>query len=179
MTSVIACGDGSKTTFEFMPDMMDQVSVKAQEASMRTPPPGTIPGGFDPYPYTADQGDLAGLELKNPLERTKETILRGQTVYNNTCIVCHGSKGDGNGSIVPKFPRPPAVTSAKVTDWSDGRIYHVITRGQNLMGPYATQIPPEDRWAVAHYVRALGRAAHPTQADIDALKKALNEGTYP
>ena len=110
---------------------------------------------------------------------TKENILRGQTVFNNTCTVCHGPKGDGNGSIVPKFPRPPAVTSAKVTDWPDGRIFHVMTRGQNLMGSYASQIPPGDRWAAVHYVRALQRAAHPTKDDIEALKKALKEKTYP
>ena len=179
LTGIIACSDPSKPTFEYMPDMMDQPAVKAQEAPMRTPPPGTIPRDFTPYPYGADQGDLAGIELKNPLLLTKENILRGQTVFNNTCTVCHGPKGDGNGSIVPKFPRPPAVTSAKVTDWPDGRIFHVMTRGQNLMGSYASQIPPGDRWAAVHYVRALQRAAHPTKDDIEALKKALKEKTYP
>jgi mono/diheme cytochrome c family protein len=34
------------------------------------------------------------------------------------------------------------------------------------MPSYASQILPEDRWAVIHYVRVLQRAAHPTAADL-------------
>ncbi|MBI2339619.1 MAG: cytochrome c [Deltaproteobacteria bacterium] len=178
-SGVAACSDRSKPTFEFMPNMMDSPAVKAYEEPMRLPPEGAIPRGFAPYPYSVGEGETAGLELKNPLPFTKENIMKGQKVYNNTCIVCHGAKGDGNGSIVPKFPRPPALTSDKVANWPDGRIFHVITRGQNLMGSYASQIPPDDRWAAIHYVRALRRAAHPTGEDVEALKKELREGTYP
>ena len=42
----------------------------------------------------------------------------------------------------------------------------MITRGQNLMPNYASQILPEDRWAVIHYVRALERAANPLPQDL-------------
>jgi mono/diheme cytochrome c family protein len=84
------------------------------------------------------------------------------------CVVCHGPKGDGQGYIVPKFPMPPSLYSPKVTNWPDGRIYHVITHGQNLMPSYASQILPEDRWAVIHYVRALERAANPLPQDLAA-----------
>ncbi|HZE19942.1 MAG TPA: cytochrome c, partial [Candidatus Angelobacter sp.] len=67
-----------------------------------------------------------------------------------------------------KFPMPPSLLSEKVSGWPDGRIYHVITRGQNLMPSYSSQILPEDRWAVIHYVRALERAAHPLPQDLRA-----------
>ena len=36
--------------------------------------------------------------------------------------------------------------------------FYVITHGQNLMQTYATQVSPEDRWAVVHYIRALQRS---------------------
>jgi mono/diheme cytochrome c family protein len=63
---------------------------------------------------------------------------------------------------------PPSLLSEKVRAWPDSRIFHIITRGQNLMPSYASQILPEDRWAAVHYVRALQRAAHPTAADLAA-----------
>jgi mono/diheme cytochrome c family protein len=63
---------------------------------------------------------------------------------------------------------PPSLLSPKVSGWPDGRIFHTVTRGQNLMPSYASQILPEDRWAVILYVRALERAAHPGVQDLKA-----------
>jgi mono/diheme cytochrome c family protein len=174
--SVTACRDHRKPTWEYMPNMVDSPAVKAQKEPMRVPPEGTTPVGFERYPYKVEEGDLAGQQLKNPLARTRESFLRGQKMFNTYCIVCHGPKGEGDGSIIPKFPRPPTLLSDKVREWSDGRIYHVVTKGQNLMPSYATQIKPEDRWAIIHYVRAIQRATKPTVEDIGAAKKRLSEG---
>jgi mono/diheme cytochrome c family protein len=67
---------------------------------------------------------------------------------------------------------PPVLFSDKVVNWTDGRLYHTITMGQGLMPSYATQILPEQRWAIVHYVRALQRAARPTAADLAAAKSS-------
>ena len=175
-----ACGaGGNKTAWEYMPDMTNSPAVKAQEEPMRLPPAETLPQNYEVYPYGVDQGELAGSQLSNPLEMTQTSLQRGQTVYNNMCIVCHGSKGSGEGSIVPKFPRSPSLLSDKVRDWREGRIYHAVMKGQNLTGSYASQVAPQDRWAVIQYVRALQRAAKPTPQDVEAFKKALKERTYP
>ena len=39
--------------------------------------------------------------------------------------------------------------------YPDGKLYHVITYGQGLMGGYGASIPVRDRWAIVAYVRAL------------------------
>jgi len=36
-----------------------------------------------------------------------------------------------------------------------GRLFAVITEGYGSMPSYASEIPPEDRWAIVAYVRAL------------------------
>ncbi|MFO1519104.1 MAG: cytochrome c [bacterium] len=172
-----ACGGPKeKPPWEYMPNMVDTPAVKAQREPMRVPPAGTFPIGYQPYPYAKDQGDLAGAQLSNPLPVTKEVLLSGQKLFNTYCIVCHGERGKGDGYIVPKFPRPPTLQSDKVRDWSDGRIFHVITMGQNLMPSYATQIQSQDRWAIIRYLRVLQRAEKPTAQDVEELKKALKEG---
>ena len=150
----------------YMPDMVYSPAYKAQsEGSMRMPVKGTVPRNFESYPYF-DNPEEAGRALKNPLKPTESVLKRGQHLFNTYCIVCHGPAGEGDGTIVPKFPRPPSLQSDKVRTWSDGRMYHVMTAGQNLMPSYASQIAPGDRWAVIQYVRALQRSKHPTPNDL-------------
>lgn len=163
-----------ETALEYMPDMAYGPRVAAQsedplrtgQSIMRNPVEGTVPADYTPYRYAIGDSLQAQLELVNPLPRTLETLGRGRAVYGNICIVCHGPEGDGDGSIVPPFPAPATLHSDKVRDWPDGRIFHVITRGQNVMPAYASQILPEDRWAVIHYVRALQRSRHPLPSDL-------------
>ncbi len=165
-----------ETALEYMPDMAYGPRVAAQHEDplrpglsvMRNPVEGTVPVGYTPYRYGVGDSLLAQTELQNPLPRTPETLARGQKVYMTTCVVCHGPEGDGKGYIVPPFPTPPTLHSDKVRNWPDGRIFHVITRGQNLMPSYASQILPEDRWAAIHYVRALERSHHPLPGDLPA-----------
>jgi len=149
-----------------MPDMVYSPAFKAQkEGSMMMPVEGTVPRDYQPYAYK-NNPELAGKELKNPLRPTETNLKRGKFVFNTYCITCHGPAGEGDGSVVPKFPRPPSLQSDKVRTWPDGRIYHVITMGQNLMPSYASQISPGDRWAAIHYVRVLQRSKHPTAEDL-------------
>jgi len=157
----------SQPNFIYMPDMYYAPSLKAQEeGAMRAPVAGTVPRDFVPYDFSVDNNEDLGKRLTNPLARTKANLLRGQKVYNTYCIVCHGQYGEGDGYVVPKYPRPPSLQSEKITQWPDGRIFHVITAGQNIMPSYSTQIDQQDRWAVVHYVRALQRAKNPTTEDI-------------
>lgn len=162
----VGCGKHEKPNFTYMPDMAFSPAKSAQEeGAMRVPPEGTVPRGYERYRYDKDP-ERAGRELKNPLRRTRANLLRGQKLFNIYCIVCHGKGGQGDGTIIPKFPRPPSLLSNKVRNWPDGRIYHVITKGQNIMPSYATQVDPQDRWAIIHYVRVLQRAAKPTAEDL-------------
>jgi mono/diheme cytochrome c family protein len=168
------CGTKKQPTMEFMPDMSYGPRLAAQREDplrpgqpvMRNPVPGTVPRGYTPYRFAQADTAEAMAALTNPLPRTADVLGRGQRVYMTYCVVCHGPKGDGQGYIVPKFPMPPALFSDKVRNWPDGRIFHIITRGQNLMPSYASQILPEDRWAAIHYVRALQRAARPNPQDV-------------
>ncbi|MCC6546068.1 cytochrome c [Candidatus Sumerlaeota bacterium] len=172
---------------EWMPDMYRNQAVKPQEESdffktgsgMLMPPKDTVPVGFTRYPYRITEGVKAGDELVNPLPRTREVLEIGRKYFDIHCIVCHGPVGSGDGlATLAKrengMPVPPQLYSEKIrTTWKDGQIYHTITMGQGQMPPYASRIEPIHRWAIVHYVRALGEAAAPTEAD---LKLAESKG---
>lgn len=180
----VACV-GKHPAWEYMPDMVDSAAVKAyrndrlrgNEPSVRPPVPGTIPRGFTPYKWAAGfaGAEQAAKALHNPLPRSVAVLAKGQVKYNTYCAPCHGATGQGDGGVVPKFPRPPSLTSDKVVEWTDGHVFHVITRGQNIMPGYASQVAPEERWAIVHYMRALQRAAHPTADDFKDVQRAASQ----
>jgi len=158
----------SSPNFIYMPDMVYSPAVKAQTGQMRMPVPGTVDRNQEIYHFLTPEE--AGANLKNPLPRTQAVLLRGQAMFNTYCIVCHGPNGEGDGFVVPKIPRPPSLQSDKIIKYPDGSIYHIITRGQNIMPSYASQIVSNDRWAIIHYLRALQRSKHPTPEDVKAFQ---------
>lgn len=172
----------SKPTFEYMPDMIDSPAIKGQEYNERLPdhrgmllpPEGSVPLGFQPYAYAGDE-EGAAENLTNPLAFNRANLAEGKRIYNIYCIVCHGPRGLGDGSVVPPFPKPPSLVSDKIRDWEEGRVYHLITEGRGNMPSYASQIRREERWAAIHYLRAIQRAEKPTAEDVKAYKESLKK----
>jgi hypothetical protein len=156
-----------------MPDMVYSPAIKPQTGFMRVPVPGTVDRDQEIYHYLSPEE--AGAHLKNPLPVNRAVLLRGQAEFNTYCIVCHGPQGEGNGFVVPPFPRPPSLQTDKIRNYPDGSIYHIIMRGQNVMPSYASQIAMNDRWAIIHYIRALQRAKHPTPEDLKAFKASQGQ----
>lgn len=142
------------------------------------PPEGTIPVGFTPFPYpNTPVGDsLAGMFWNNPLQHGDAIEEEGKVLYERYCIYCHGAKGDGAGKLVEegKFSsRPTAYADLfQQNKLSDGHVYYVITYGKNMMGSYASQLSPEERWKVITYVERLGRGGKKWSEFVATAPKA-------
>jgi mono/diheme cytochrome c family protein len=159
--------DPGRPGYEFLPDMAHSVPYDAYAPNpvtrdgktLQPPVPGTLARGAYPFHYGAgpEEAERAGRELKSPLAATPAALARGRAVYETFCQVCHGAGGAGDGPLIPKFPNPPSYGSARLLGMADGQIFHVITRGTELMPAYAGQIAPDDRWKAVAYVRELQR----------------------
>ena len=153
--------------------MMEQEKVIPQEMNvnfedsfgMRTPVEGTVARGFIPYSFKG-QPELAGEKLINPLLPTEENLAFGKKNYDVYCSPCHGYFGEGDSRLRGHFPNPPSLHSAQAANWSDGRIYHIITEGQNSMPGYAPQMTRQERWATVLYIRVLQRALNAKESDL-------------
>lgn len=163
---VISCSKNSQEKgIEVFPDMVHSVAYEAYSENPLTPtggtmmyaPKGSISRGYKPFHYGAGAPEAirAGKELVNSQEKTPASITRGKFLYENTCLVCHGDTGKGDGPLIPKMPNPPSFTSKALMDYTDGRIYHVIVMGFGDMPSHAQQLNNEDRWNVVNYVREL------------------------
>lgn len=125
------------------------------------------PNGFVPYYYADTPEDRlrATSEItKAPFPITKEGLAQGKELYTIYCGVCHGDKGDGQGYLVRdggKYPAQPAnLVSADFTKASNGRFYHSIMYGLNVMGSYADKLSYKERWMVIQYIRSLQATAN-------------------
>ena len=134
----------------------------------RPPVEGTMPmEGYTPYrlDIAEDPEDplvaakRAGEIFTNPVPRTLEAFERGKELFNVFCVTCHGPRAEGNGPIVGPnlFEAPPTLHTPDARAYPDGRIFHVITKGQNKMPAHADRLEPTERWSIVHYVRAMQR----------------------
>ncbi len=118
--------------------------------------------GFVPYYYedTEEDRTRASNEIvKNPFPITEEGLARGKDLYDIYCGICHGETGDGTGYLVRDggvYPAQPAnLLLPEFVDATEGRYYHSIMYGKNVMGSYADKLSYEERWQVIHYIRFL------------------------
>ncbi len=125
--------------------------------------------GHVPYYYEdSPEGRLAAMAeiTGNPFPITADGLARGNKLYGIFCGICHGTAGNGLGYIYDtdtnpnaKYPLAPAnLISADFKAASNGRMYHAIMYGYNVMGAYKDKLSYEERWQVIHYIRALQAA---------------------
>jgi mono/diheme cytochrome c family protein len=120
-----------------------------------------------------------------PFPITLKVLERGQDRFNIYCSMCHDRVGTGHGMIVLRgFTPPPNFSKElsrgfklrgielKLTEAPVGYFFEVITHGFGAMPDYASQVAPDDRWAIIAYIRALQLSQTATLADVrDASEK--------
>ena len=99
--------------------------------------------------------------------------------------MCHGATGYGDGMIVQRgFVRPPSMHLDRLRAAPPGYFVEVITHGFGAMYSYNDRIPPEDRWKVAAYVKALQlsqgiETASLSPEDRQRVEEARTNGRQP
>ncbi len=169
---------------EVFPDMDRQPKLRPQHPnaffdngfSSQLPVAGTIARGAPYEDVPVNTGRISGTTNfveTNPLPVTVELLKRGQERFQITCAPCHGAAGDGKGiatkygmAVIRNLQEPLAVKMP------DGQLFHTITYGFNLMGPYGAQVAIEDRWAIVAYVRALQRSRLAALEDVPEPQRA-------
>jgi len=142
-------------------DPQEGSTLFADGRAMRPPVPGTVAVGQlrdDAHRFRGlyGEGFAAGL----PMPVSEQLLRRGQQRYDIFCAACHDRAGSGNGMVAQKglMPPPPSFHDDRLRAAPVGYFFAVMTRGVRSMRPYAAQIPVDDRWAIAAYLRTLQRS---------------------
>jgi mono/diheme cytochrome c family protein len=155
-------------------DMHDQPKYEPLEASelfrdgqsARPLVDGTVARGQlrdDEHLYT---GKVNGQPATTfPFAISHEIMDRGQERYDIYCAPCHDRAGTGLGMIVRRgYRQPESFHTDRLRQAAPGHFYDVITNGFGAMPDYRAQVRPEDRWAIAAYIRALQLSQKPGDA---------------
>jgi len=133
-------------------DLDFQVAIKPQKMPL-LPPDGVVP-----ITGRIDDGEKANADhLVSDVPADTTSLRKGKIAFNTYCSPCHGTTGEGNGTVAKHLPIPPinltdaALQSAR----SDGSIYYTIRHGSVIMPGYAYALSRERAWDVVHYVRTL------------------------
>lgn len=141
--------------------MMENLHGESGTNAISIPLNGSVPYYYED---TEEERLRATAEIiDNPFPITANGLVRGKELYENYCGLCHGDTGNGMGYLVnpdenpnAKYPAQPAnLVNEEFSAASNGRLYHAIMYGKNVMGSYADKLSYEERWQVIHYIRAL------------------------
>ncbi|MBM4112122.1 MAG: cytochrome c [Phycisphaerae bacterium] len=163
----------------------------ADQRAMRTPVVGAVARGHLHADAHLDAGVVGGAWADSLppslVERASVASLmtRGRERFNIYCSVCHGFAGGGDGTVNQRAMELLSNVNGPVngTTWVQakslthdetitvqpiGQIFSTVTNGIRNMAGYASQIPVEDRWAIALYVKALQRSQNAKLEDVPA-----------
>jgi mono/diheme cytochrome c family protein len=109
--------------------------------------------GAEEWTVPADAAAVA-----NPVASAPEAIGQGAAVYRQSCLICHGDggKGDGTGGTF-LVPKPTNLTDETLRKESDGALFWKITTGRITM-PANKNLTDQQRWQVVLYIRTLSQA---------------------
>ncbi len=145
------------------------------------PVPGTVKRGdsvhYEIMKDTAG-GYVASVNLKNPLHGLDSAQkVEAERLYLVNCGICHGASLKGNGPLHsrsdgtdgPYSPAPanfvePGVQAGKYFAMAEGTMFFSMTYGHNMMGSYASQVSPLQRWMIVSYIKS-------KQAEVTAAAK--------
>jgi mono/diheme cytochrome c family protein len=167
-------------------DMQDQPYYEPFEASdvfangstNQQPPAGTVARGLlkDDNPHFWFGRDESGQlvdELPAEVEWSQATLERGRQRFEIYCSVCHDSSGGGRGMIVQRgFKQPQPLYEDRLKAKPIGYFFDVASNGFGIMPSYSKQVPTEDRWAIATYVRVLQLSQGSRLEDLPAEVQA-------
>lgn len=126
---------------------------------MRAAPAGSVPLGASER-FVGSRSDAE--KLTNPSKRDKNSVARGERVWNVNCVACHGVfNGKKFEYPVPEKAWSMGIKGPDLTldmykkDRTDGSIFATIHFGSlsTLMPRYGWKLSMQDHWDLVSYIR--------------------------
>ncbi len=102
---------------------------------------------------------------------SKSRVERGQKVYKDNCVQCHGDTGAGSTFSASLDPAPTNLAKGEFR-YGGGtiQIYNLLSKGAPTH-PAFKHLAYQDQWALSHFVRSLGATTVADPAEVIELAK--------
>lgn len=126
--------------------------IDLKEVKPTGPVEQTVAGGAAP----AKKVDVS--KIDKPWEPSDDMAAYGATVFANTCAVCHGPKGLGDGPAGMSLnPKPRNMVEGKWKQGGDSiSLFNTVAKGipGSSMAAFG-HLPVKDRWALVQFIRSI------------------------
>ena len=121
-----------------------------------------VASGICPQNRKTRRAPTRYLKKANPLPDSPENIAKGERLYYKdakptTCALCHGLKGNGNGSLASALDPPPRnFTCVELMDTiPDGQLFWIIKNGSKGTGMPIHKETLSDKkiWQLIRFIR--------------------------
>ena len=105
----------------------------------------------------------------SPPKKTPALLSEGKKLYEQNCVTCHGSKGDGKGQLGGALKPAPTNFTLPLKEWpitkgEMSKIFDVITKGiPNTSMVKWSQLSEQERWALVYVVVEFAAPKAPTK----------------
>jgi mono/diheme cytochrome c family protein len=123
----------------------------------RPEPEGSIP--LDARPHFDDRDEAETFKEAFPADAA--SVARGQTLFLERCVSCHGREGHGGGPVGRYFPPAPDLGYPVIQAHPDGYLYATIVLGGKAMPVMREGLSQKDLWDLVHFVRTVKPKAAP------------------
>jgi len=127
--------------------MDEQPSYKPYKAPVLSPPAGSVP-------VSGKEIVSRDAELRNPVTPTAASLVKGKSLFDINCAMCHGHTSAQRGPVGQKLkPSPPGLAPEVVRSLSDSDIFKAITFGFGRMPLFQDKLMPHERWDLVNFLR--------------------------
>lgn len=116
-------------------------------------------------------------QRRNPVPVTPEALAEAAEVYAETCSICHGPEGKGDGDAAEGLDPKPADFSRMVPIHPDGDLAWKIEHGRGTMPAWGEMLDEVTIWQLVNYLRheiAATTASAETGAPATATRATVN-----
>jgi hypothetical protein len=96
----------------------------------------------------------------NPIEVSPQSLERGETLYRENCLRCHGNYGFGDGPQARGLRIPPANLHHAARHYSDGALFYIIRKGRDPMPAWEGVLSEDELWNLINFLRFQLGARH-------------------
>lgn len=113
---------------------------------------GMMTGHHGPHAWNAPEEAAA---RPNPVPADAASLTRGEAIFEQHCVSCHGEAGQGNGPLAASLKPPPADLQIMGKLHPPGDLAWKIAEGRGAMPGWAGALSQHDIWDTVNYIQHL------------------------
>lgn len=89
----------------------------------------------------------------NPVPADADSIARGEALFAQNCVVCHGANGEGDGPLAASLKPPPADLRVMAPMHPPGDLAWKIAEGRGAMPSWRQTLSEQQIWDLVNYLK--------------------------